>query len=49
MNNYERKNCKVAADKETIICNEKNYGSIEYDRQNYDNELAKTRLTEAYN
>ena len=23
MNNYERKNCKVAADKETITCNEK--------------------------
>jgi len=49
MDNYERKNCKVAADKETITCNEtKSYGSTEFDTQNYQNELAKMRaLTEA--
>lgn len=49
MNNYERKNCKVdSVDKETITCNEtKSYGSIDFDTQNYQNELAKTRaLTE---
>lgn len=42
MNNYERKNCKVAADKETITCNEtRSYGSIEFDTQNYQNEQAR--------
>ena len=48
MNNYERKNFKVAADKETITCNEKkNYGSIGIRYKNYDNELAKQDVEEA--
>jgi hypothetical protein len=42
MNNYERKNCKVSADKTKITCNEtKKYGSIEYDIQRHNDESKK--------
>lgn len=50
IDNYERQNCKVnQVDNKTITCGEtRSYGSIEFDTQNYEEELAKTKaLTEA--